>query len=110
MNGTIRHCIALVLWLAIAFSPAAFAVPATTMTLQMSMSSDDGCADCDCCPKAKTDRSACPLICANALSFAAVFDQPHIVFIAFSAKHRLTVSQALLDHISSPDPPPPKPV
>jgi hypothetical protein len=110
MNGSIRHCIALLLGLVIAIAPAAFAVPATAMTLQMSMSSDDGCADCDCCPKAKADHSVCPLICTNALSYADVPEQLHIVFIAFSVEHRLKVSLALPDHISSPDPPPPKPV
>jgi len=101
-----HRCLALLLGLMVAITPAALAVPATAMTLHMAMSGDANSGDC--CPGTNGDHSVCAMICVNALSPAAMPDQISPVVPAFHDDVWQPGSLALPDHPRAPDPPPPK--
>ena len=101
-----NRCLSLLLGFMVAIAPAVLAVPATAMTLQMSMSGDAGSGDC--CPGAKADGAACPMICANALSHATMPAPVSLVFQAFGKELWRSAFLPLPDHPRPPDPPPPK--
>jgi len=103
-----HRCLALLLGLMVAITPAALAVPATAMTLHMAMSGDANSGDC--CPGTNGDHSVCAMICANALSHATMPGQIEPVVLALQDDLWRPGALALPDHPHPPDLPPPKSV
>ena len=108
MKRSAYRGVAVLLALVMALAPVAFVVPAASMDLQLSMSSDGDCGRCDCCPQARPAQVACSLNCANTLPLATEPDRIDTIFFLTYGEHRFADQLVLLNHISSPDPPPPK--
>jgi hypothetical protein len=96
----------LALWGAIA--PAMFAVPAATMTVQMSASIDCTSGDCDCCPNSGMGQNPCPTICVGAMSFAVIPNDSDVLSAHSLDENWLDGHPALDGHSIPPEPPPPK--
>jgi len=108
-NLTPKRFFALLLGLWIALAPAVFAVPATAMSIQTSMSDDARSGGCDACPEGDAARGICELMCLNATLFA-ITTEPGRLVVDFDGIHRPGRHPAMLGRLSTPDPAPPKAV
>jgi hypothetical protein len=100
---------AVLLGLWIALAPAVFAVSATTMPVQTSMSNDARPGACDACPEGDAERGICVLMCLNA-ALLAITTEPGGMVAGFGAIHQPARHAALRGRLSTPDPAPPKAV
>ena len=108
-NLTPKRFFALLLGLWLALAPAMFAVPATAMSLQTSMTDDAGSGGCDACPQDDAARGICLLMCLNA-TLLAVTTEPDRLVANFGGIHQPARHPAMLGRLSTPDPAPPKAV
>ncbi len=97
----------LLLGLWVALAPAIFAVPATALPVQTSMSGDAGFNECDRCPEDEADSRICTLMCFNATLLATVLERGKLSSIV-GEEYRPARHPALLGRLSTPDPAPPK--
>jgi hypothetical protein len=108
-NLTPKRFFALLLGLWVALAPAMFAVPATAMSVQTSMTDDAGSGGCDACPEDVAARGICLLMCLNAM-LLAITTEPGRLVTDFDGIHRPGRHPAMLGCLSTPDPAPPKAV
>jgi hypothetical protein len=110
MDWTSTRIISLFLGLWMALAPAIFVVPATAMTLQMSVFGDANSGDCDCCRDGHANNIICMQACMNAFPFAAAAQYGSLVPMVMHNDHSAERDIVRSGHAFAPDPPPPRPV